>query len=105
MIEDSEENRKLRGARATVHEHEDGTVTILRYEGRELPYHVHLKDDARVTQASIVEHDRLEAAFRWIAERQKQRDAERLTSPQGDAADQAAHPRKCSGIRPLVSPQ
>jgi hypothetical protein len=68
VIEDSEENRKLRGARETVHEHEDGTV-ILRHEGRELPYHVHLKDDARVTQASIVEHDRLDAAFRWIAER------------------------------------
>jgi transposase len=80
VIEDSEENRKLRGARATVHEHEDGTVKI-RHEGRELRYHLHLKDEARVTQASIVEHERLEAALRWIAEKQKQRDLERLANP------------------------
>lgn len=80
VLEDSEKNRKLRGTRVTVHEHEDGTVKI-RHDGRELRYHAHPKDEARVTQASIVEHDRLEAAFRWIAERQKQRDAERLASP------------------------
>jgi len=43
--------------------HEDGTVSI-RHEGREPTYHVHLKDGARITQASIVEDDRLEAAFR-----------------------------------------
>jgi hypothetical protein len=42
---------------------------------------VHLKDEARVTQASIVEHERLEAALRWIAEKQKQRDTERLANP------------------------
>jgi hypothetical protein len=79
VIEDSEENRKLRGRRATVHEHDDGTVTI-HHEGKRLRYHVHLKDEARVTQASIVEHERLEAALRWIAEKQKQRDVERLAN-------------------------
>jgi hypothetical protein len=77
VIEDDEENRRLRGHRVTVHEDEHGTITI-RHEGRELSHRAHPKENARITQGAIVENKRLGAALQWIAEQQRHRDVERL---------------------------
>ena len=71
------ENRKLRGARATVSEHENGEV-VLFYNGRRLAYRVHPKDNARIAQGSIVENKRLDAVLKVIAQ---QRDRQRLDNP------------------------
>lgn len=80
VIEDSVENRKLRGARATVREYETGDVGLF-YDERRLNYRVHPKDNARVTQGSIVENKRLEATLRWVTKQQRERDQERLANP------------------------
>ena len=80
VIEDSEENRRLRGHRVTVHEDEHGRATI-RHAGRVLPYRAHPKETARVTQGAVVENKRLAEALRWIAEQQRERDARRLANP------------------------
>jgi hypothetical protein len=79
VIEDTEKNRRLRGHQVTVHEHEDGRITI-RHAGRELPHRAQSKETARITQGAIVENKRLGAALQWIAEQQRQRDVERLAS-------------------------
>jgi hypothetical protein len=78
-FEDSEENRRLRRHNVTVHEDEHGKITI-RYHGRELVHHAHPKDTARITQGAIVENKRLGAVLEQIADKQRQRDAERLAS-------------------------
>jgi hypothetical protein len=79
VIEDTEENRRLRGYPVTVHEHEDGKI-VIRHAGRELPYHAHPKETARITQGAIVENKRLDAALQWIAKQQRQRDLKRLAN-------------------------
>ena len=79
VIEDSKENRRLRGARALIHERQDGAVTI-KCTGRELPYRMHHIEEARITQGAVVEHKRLDAVFEWIAQEQRQRDAKQLAS-------------------------
>jgi hypothetical protein len=79
VIEDSEENRRLRRHNVTVHEDEHGKIAI-RYHGRELVHHAHPKDTARITQGAIVENKRLGAVLEQIADKQRQRDAERLAS-------------------------
>ena len=80
VIEDTVENRRLRGARATVCEYESGEVVLL-YEGRRLAYRVHPKDNARIAQGTIVENKRLDAVLKAIAEQQQQRDRRRLANP------------------------
>lgn len=79
VLEDTEEHRRLRRHPVTVHEDESGTITI-RHQGRALPYRAHPKDTARITQGTIVENKRLGAALRLVADKQRQRDAERLAS-------------------------
>lgn len=81
LLEDTVENRALRGHQVTVHEHEDGTQTI-RHGDRRIRYRAHPKDEARVPQGAIVENKRLGEVLGWIAERQRQRDIERLANPQ-----------------------
>ncbi len=81
VLEDTVANRRLRGHDVTVHEHEDGRITI-RHAGRTLGSRAHPKDEARVTQGAIVEHKRLAAALTWIAAHQRERDTARLANPQ-----------------------
>jgi hypothetical protein len=95
VIEDSEENRKLRGARVTVREYENGDVRLF-YNGRRLSYRVHPKDNARVSQGSIVENKRLDAALRFIAEKQTHRDRDRLVNPKITLRDKARIPQGAS---------
>jgi len=80
VIEDTEENRRLRRHRVSVHEHEDGTITI-HHAGRVLAHHAHPKDEARITQGAIVGNKHLADTLEWIAEQQRQRDRERLANP------------------------
>jgi len=79
ILEDSIENRRLRGTTATVSEAEDGTVTI-RAQGRVLAARRHLKDEAHLEPGAVVAHQHLAGAFEWIAARQRARDAGRLAS-------------------------
>jgi hypothetical protein len=80
VIDDTVENRKLRGAKARVCEYENGDVALF-YNGRRLPYRSHPKDNARIAQGSIVENKRIDAALRFIAGKQAQRDRQRLANP------------------------
>jgi len=80
ILEDTVENRKLRGHHVTVCEHENGSLGI-GYAGRLIHFRAHAKDEARISQGSIVENKRLGAALGWIAERQRQRDLERMANP------------------------
>jgi hypothetical protein len=80
VIEDTEQNRRLRRHRVSVHEHADGTIT-LHHAGRVLGHHAHPKDQARITQGAIVENKRLADTLEWIAAQQRQRDLDRLANP------------------------
>ena len=80
VIEDTVENRKLRGARAAVREYENGDIALF-YNERRLSYRAHSKDNARIAQGTIVNNKKLGAALRWIAEKQHERDQERLANP------------------------
>jgi len=77
VIDDTMENRKLRGARATVREYENGDVALF-YNRCRMSYRAHPKNNARISQGAIVENKRLDAAMKWIAEKQLERDQERL---------------------------
>jgi len=78
-IEDSEENRRLRRHDVTVHENEHGEITI-RHQDHELLYRAYPKDTGQITQGDIVENKHLGAVLDQIADKQRQRDAERLAS-------------------------
>ncbi|MFT4572140.1 MAG: hypothetical protein ACI91F_003038, partial [Candidatus Binatia bacterium] len=80
MLEDTVENRKLRGHRIAVSEREDGTIRIV-HKGEAVSFRTMPKDEARISQGAVVENKRLGAALGWIAERQQQRDVERLANP------------------------
>ena len=80
VLEDSVENRRLRGATALLSEAEDGTLTI-RANGRVLASQLFPKDHARVAPGSVVDHERLDGVFAWIAVQQRERDAARLANP------------------------
>jgi hypothetical protein len=81
VLEDSVATRRLRGATALVSEAADGTVTI-RVHGTVLPARLYPKDHAQLDPGVIVEHKHLAGAFAWIAARQQERDAARLTNKQ-----------------------
>jgi hypothetical protein len=59
VLEDSIENRRLRGAPALLSEAEDGTLTI-RANGRVLASRLHPKDQARLAPGAVVDHKRLD---------------------------------------------
>jgi len=80
ILEDTVENRRLRGHYIAVHEHENGTLTI-GHAGRAIRFRAHAKDEARISQGAIVENKRLGAALDWIAEHQRERDLESLANP------------------------
>lgn len=80
VLEDTVENRRLRGHMVTLHEDADGKLMI-RHNGRVLQHRAYAKDEARITQGAIVENKKLGAALGWIAERQRKRDAEDLANP------------------------
>lgn len=80
VIEDTVENRRLRGTSALVSEAADGTVTI-RGHGRVLPYRRHPRDQAELVPGVVVDHKHLDGAFAWIAAQQRERDAARLANP------------------------
>lgn len=80
IIDDTVENRRLRGAAALVSETQDGTVT-LRGNGRVLAHRLHRKDEARLVPGIVAERKQLGGAFEWIAARQRERDAARLAHP------------------------
>jgi len=80
VLEDTVENRRLRGHMVTLHEDADGKLMI-RHDGRVLWHCAHAKDEARISQGAIVENKRLGAALGWIAERQRERDAQNMANP------------------------
>lgn len=80
VLEDTVENRKLRGHHLAVHENKDGELTI-RHGSRVIRHHAHAKDEARISQGAIVENKRLDGALAWIAERQRKRDLQHLADP------------------------
>jgi hypothetical protein len=69
VFEDRVENRRLRRTTALVSEAGDGTVTI-RAQGRVLPYRLHPRDQAQLVPGVVVEHQRLDGVFAWIAAQQ-----------------------------------
>ena len=80
VLEDSIENRRLRGATALLSEAENGTVTI-RANGRVLASRLHGKDHAHLTPGVVVEHKHLDGVFAYIAAQQRERDTARLANP------------------------
>jgi len=80
ILEDSVENRRLRGATALLSEAEDGTLTI-RANGRVLASQLYPKDQARLAPGEVVDHKRLDGVFAWIAAQQRERDTARLANP------------------------
>jgi hypothetical protein len=80
VLEDSIENRRLRGATAVLSEAEDGTITV-RPNGRVLASTLYPKDHARLASGEVVDHKRLDGVFAWIAAQQRERDAARLANP------------------------
>src|SRR5438874_1800664 len=63
ILEDSVENRRLRGTTALLREAEDGAVTI-RANGRLLAAHRHGKDHAELDPGVVVEHKHLDEVLR-----------------------------------------
>lgn len=80
ILEDSIENRRLRGATALLREAEDGTLTISA-NGRILASHRHGKDHAQLDPGLVVDHKHLDGVFAMIAAQQRERDAARLANP------------------------
>jgi hypothetical protein len=80
VLDDTVENRRLRGAVALVSEAQDGSVTI-RGHGRALHHRMHRKDDTRLVPGIVAEHKHLDGVFAWIAAQQRDRDAARLAHP------------------------
>ena len=80
VLEDSVDNRRLRGATAVISEDAESAVTI-RAQGRVLAARRFAKDHAELAPGTIVEHKHLDGAFAWIAAQQQARDAQRLASP------------------------
>lgn len=80
ILEDTVENRRLRGADALVCEAADGTVT-LHGQGRLLATRLQHKDHAQLVPGIVAEHKHLDGVFAWIAAQQRDRDAARLANP------------------------
>lgn len=80
ILEDTVENRRLRGADALVCEAADGTVT-LHGQGRLLATRLQHKDHAQLVPGIVAEHKHLDGVFAWIATQQRDRDAARLANP------------------------
>ena len=80
ILEDSVENRRLRGTTALLREAEDGALTIWA-NGRQLAAHRHGKDHAELDPGVVVDHKHLDGVFEWIAAQQRERDAARLANP------------------------
>jgi len=53
---------------------------MIRANGMLLPAHLFPKDDVQLDPGSVVEHNRLDGAFAYIAAQQQHRDAARLRS-------------------------
>jgi Helix-turn-helix domain len=77
VIEDTPENRAVRGADALVSEDATSQV-IIRVQGRVLASRRFEKDQADLAPGTIVEHKHLDGVFEWIAAQQRDRDAARL---------------------------
>ena len=70
--------------RVTVYDYPDGRFAI-KHKGLELPYRPFDRRQ-QVDQAAVVENKRLGPVLAYIAERQKELDISRRTSPRGGAA-------------------
>ena len=102
VLEDSVANRRLRGATALVSEAEDGTVTI-RANGRVLASRLYPKDHAQLAPGAVVDHQRLDGVFAWIAAQQRERDAARLANPKiTRARSSGSAPARPSAFPPPV---
>jgi hypothetical protein len=64
VLEDSVDNRRLRGTSALVSEDADGTVTIQGGHDRVLPYWFHHTDQAQLVPGVVVEHQHLRGETR-----------------------------------------
>lgn len=80
IVEDSLENRRLRGKTVMISEDAQSRVTI-RANGRVLAARRFAKDHAELDPGTVVDHKHLDGAFAWIAAQQPARDAARLASP------------------------
>ena len=57
----------------TVIDYPDGRLSI-RHDGVDLPYRMHYDKIRKVTQAAIVENNRLSEVLAYVAQRQQERD-------------------------------
>jgi hypothetical protein len=80
VLEDSVENRRLRGTTALLREAEDGALTIWA-NGRRLAARRHGKVQAQLDPGIVVDHKHLDGVFEWIAAQQRERDVARLANP------------------------
>ena len=79
ILEDTVENRSLRGKKCRFYEGLDGKVEI-RCEGRRLDYVIFDKIPHVIEQGGVVPNKRLEAALALAKQHQSQRDAKLLAS-------------------------
>jgi len=77
LIPDTEEIRVLAGQRLTVVELSDGTVQA-RHAGKLLPLTRFGKDDAEITQGTIVSNKLLAGALQFIKDKQAEKDMAKL---------------------------
>jgi hypothetical protein len=75
---DTEESRLLAGQRITVVELSDGTVQA-RHAGKLLPLTRFGKDDAGITQGTIVSNKLLAGALQFLKDKQAAKDVEKLS--------------------------
>jgi len=78
LLPDTEESRLLAGQRITVVELSDGTVQA-RHAGKLLPLTRFGKDDAEITQGTIVSNKVLAGALQFIKDKQAAKDVEKLS--------------------------
>jgi transposase len=77
LVPDTEETRLLAGQRLTVVELSDGTVQA-RHAGKLLPLTRFSKDDAEITQGTIVSNKLLAGALQHIKDKQAEKDTDKL---------------------------
>ena len=75
---DTEETRLLAGQRVTIVERSDGTVEA-RHAGKLLPLTRFSKDDAEITQGTIVSNKLLAGVLQHIKDKQAEKDVDKLS--------------------------
>lgn len=101
MLEDTVENRDLRGKNVTVYETDNGELFV-RHEGKDLVFSVYDKDHQAVDQGAIVDNKRLGAMLAHIAKLQAQREAPTKKKPR-TKREKAMHRARKESPMPTVA--